>query len=140
MFVLDPTLKSDTFFIKTLTLSDLLLMNDSRFPWLILVPRKQNMTEIFDLATKDQQILWQEINECAAWAKHYFAADKMNIAALGNIVNQLHIHIVARKASDAVWPKPVWNQGPASSYDSQETELLIKNINLSFNPFINDVS
>jgi len=131
MFILDSKLKMNSIFIKSLSLSDLLLMNDNRFPWFILVPRQKDCSEIFDLNFEDQIILWQEITQCASWAKNYFAADKMNVAALGNIVTQLHVHVVARKKSDPAWPKPIWNQGESSCYDINELELLVKDLRLS---------
>lgn len=121
MFKLDPKLKADTIFIEALDLSDLLLMNDSRFPWLILVPRRENMVEIFDLTLNDQQTLWKETIAISEWAKKHFKADKMNVAAIGNIVSQLHVHIVVRKKTDVAWPKPVWGVGEAIPYENLES-------------------
>lgn len=123
-FTLDPQLKKDTLFIKDLELSALLLMNDSRFPWFILVPRRPDLKEIFQLQTQDQQMLWQEINSISKQALHFFKADKMNIAALGNIVPQLHIHVIARHKTDAAWPKPVWGMGQATPYPDSVNDII----------------
>ncbi len=125
MFILHPKLQEDTHFLADLPLSCLLLMNDNRFPWLILVPRLAgNITELFHLEPATQLQFWQEINTVTAWAHQYFAADKMNVANLGNIVPQLHVHIIARKQEDACWPKPVWGMGEKVPYEKNKVEEL----------------
>ena len=100
MFQLDPKLQADTFLIKDLKMSRLLLMNDANYPWLILVPRKANLVEITDLAMDEQIAVLQEINLVAEILKKSFKADKLNIANLGNVVSQLHIHVIARFKND----------------------------------------
>ncbi|MBV8156362.1 MAG: HIT family protein [Dyella sp.] len=115
-FALDPRLANDTRPVASLALCDVLLMNDTRFPWLVLVPRQPGLVEICDLPSESQAALWQEVNR-AAQALHELAPfDKLNLGALGNIVRQLHVHIVGRREGDAAWPGPVWGSGPAVPY------------------------
>lgn len=117
-FVLDPRLGGDTHFVCDLELSCVLLMDDARFPWLILVPRRANLRELTDLDIAAQQRLLSEINRCARAVQALFTPDKLNIAALGNMVAQLHVHIIARRADDAAWPHPVWGFGERVAYAS----------------------
>ena len=115
-FVLDPRLKADTQHVTALPLCDVLLMNDARYAWLILVPRLAGCTEILDLPEAGRTQLWQEINHVAAALRATVPCDKLNIGALGNIVRQLHVHVIARKEGDAAWPGPVWGHGVATPY------------------------
>ena len=108
MFILDKKLQQDSFFIGDLELSKVLLMNDANYPWLILVPRQNNLKDIVDLSFDNQIILLKEINFVAEILKKEFECDKLNIANLGNVVSQLHIHVIARRKNDATFPKPVW--------------------------------
>ena len=110
IFNLDKQLKADTIFIKDLELSQLLLMNDSNYPWFILVPRKNNISELFELSKIEHVILMTEISWLSKIIKNYFNADKINVANLGNIVTQLHIHIIARFRHDKAWPEPIWGK------------------------------
>lgn len=120
MFQLHPQLETDTLLIGDLTVCRLLLMNNAVFPWLILVPRRADMRELFDLEPADYKIVMDEVRRVAEKFAAHTKADKINIAALGNMVPQLHIHIVARFAKDAAWPNPVWNSGvTAAPYASQ---------------------
>lgn len=105
---LHPTLEADTHPIAELELCELRLMDQSLFPWVILVPKNENITEIIDLSDADQQLLIQEISQVSRALKQLTHAEKLNVAALGNVVPQLHIHIIARFANDAAWPAPVW--------------------------------
>jgi diadenosine tetraphosphate (Ap4A) HIT family hydrolase len=123
-FQLHPQLAADTVAIRDLILSRLLLMNDRRFPWFILVPKRQSVTEIVDLIDDDRAMLWREIDAVAHAAKAVFSPDKLNIAALGNVVPQLHVHIIARFRSDAVWPKTVWGFGTSEPYAPGEAETV----------------
>lgn len=116
-FILDKKLQKDCIFIKDLELSQLLLMNDSNYPWLILAPRKNNLTEIIDLDQDDQIILLSEINYVSKILKKHLNVDKINIASLGNIVSQLHIHIIGRYFNDISYPKPVWGQVDSVEYN-----------------------
>ena len=100
-FTLDPRLAADTFEVGELSLSRLLLMNDARFIWLILVPRVDNLSEIIDLDATDRARLMEEISACSTWLRARPGVDKINVGALGNIVRQLHIHIVGRAVGDA---------------------------------------
>ena len=128
-FALHPQLEADTLLIGDLPLCRVLLMNNANFPWLILVPRQPNLRELFELEPNEYAELTQEIRSIAEKFSAHTGAHKMNIAALGNIVPQLHIHIIARFENDTAWPAPVWNSGVATRpYKSAESETLIRNI------------
>lgn len=116
MFELHTQLEKDTVPIGDLALCGVLLMNDANFPWLILVPRREEVAEIFQLTALDQQQLMAEICAVSAALAAHYRADKINVAALGNIVPQLHVHIIARYQDDPAWPRPVWG-GAARAYD-----------------------
>jgi len=128
MFALHSQLKSDTHFICDLPLSSALLMNDANYIWLILVPRKPDLIELIDLSFAEQTQVLQEINSVAKILKKEFNAEKLNIAALGNVVSQLHIHVIGRKKNDATFPKPVWGNAPAKPYATKEAEALIQKL------------
>lgn len=115
-FSLDPRLQNDTLPVGQLASSVLLLMNDARYPWCILVPRHEGATEITDLRPGQQALLWQDAALVSNAMKHLFDADKMNVAALGNVVSQLHVHVIARRRDDDVWPAPVWGKLPTIAY------------------------
>lgn len=116
-FVLDPRLDHDTRPVASLALCDVRLMNDARFPWLVLVPRQANLVEICDLPAEQQAALWHEVNLAAQALRSMMPFDKLNLGALGNIVRQLHIHVVGRREGDAAWPGPVWGSGAAVPYE-----------------------
>lgn len=124
MFQLDPRLQTDTVTLGDFPLCRLLLMNDSTYPWFILVPRRAAATEIYQLAAADQQQLWQESAIVARWMSTTFKFDKLNIAALGNVVRQLHLHHVGRRSNDPTWPGPVWGRHPARPYGQVEIEKI----------------
>jgi len=115
-FALDPRLQADTHPVAMLPLCELRLMDDARYPWLILVPRRAGVTEIADLTESEQAQLWREANQAAAALRAVAPCDKLNLGALGNIVRQLHLHVVARTEGDAAWPGPVWGSGAAVPY------------------------
>jgi diadenosine tetraphosphate (Ap4A) HIT family hydrolase len=115
---LHSQLAADTAPVCDLALSRLLLMNDANFPWLILVPRRAGVSEIIDLGD-EQPLLMDEISKVSRALKEETRCDKLNVAAIGNMVPQLHIHVVARRKDDAVWPKPVWGAIPARPYEAQ---------------------
>lgn len=115
-FALDPRLAADTAFVADWGLSRVLLMNDARFPWLILVPRRAGLIEFDDLALDDQMRLLNEINRAMALLREIAPCDKLNIGALGNVVRQLHAHVVARRENDAAWPGTVWGSAAALRY------------------------
>ncbi|HIG64068.1 MAG TPA: HIT domain-containing protein [Methyloprofundus sp.] len=124
-FKLHPILKKDCIELGQLELCRVLLMNDSQFPWLILVPERENMTEIHQLTTNDQQLLIRESSYIAEKLALQFQADKMNIAALGNMVPQLHIHHVVRYKTDKAWPAPIWGKFDAVAYTDKELEVTL---------------
>jgi diadenosine tetraphosphate (Ap4A) HIT family hydrolase len=124
-FDLHPRLAADSLFVVDWTLCRVLLMNDARYPWLILVPRRTDAVEIFDLNPEDREMLMAEIALAGERLKHFSKAAKINVGALGNLVQQLHIHIVARNPGDAAWPGPVWGNGVAPTYESKAAEALI---------------
>ncbi|GLQ96576.1 HIT domain-containing protein [Dyella mobilis] len=124
-FTLDPRLEADTQHVTSLPLCEVLLMNDARYAWLILVPRRIGLVEILDLPMAAQQTLWQEINIAASALRQVASCDKLNIGALGNIVRQLHVHVIARKEGDAAWPGPVWGHGRAEPYTQAELQSLV---------------
>ncbi|OYT96028.1 MAG: HIT family protein [Pseudomonas sp. PGPPP3] len=127
MLSLDPRLQQDTLTVGDFPLCRLLLMNDAQYPWFILVPRRADVSEVFDLDAADQLALWQETTTLASVLKDGFAADKMNVATLGNMVSQLHMHVIARTREDAVWPAPVWGKLPAQPYSEvQLAEVLAR--------------
>ena len=131
-FILNPVLAKDCIEITNLHLSKMLLMNDRRYPWLILVPRRAAITEIHHLPTKDQRSLFNEITEAAEFLEKEFQATKINIGAIGNIVPQLHVHLVGRKSDDAAWPNPVWGHSSPVNYKNSEAIQIIKKIKRNF--------
>jgi len=134
-FVLDPRLAADTRPITSLPLCDVLLMNDARYPWLILVPRRHGLIEIADLPDIEQQVLWREVNQVALALRSVAPCEKLNIAALGIIVRQLHVHVVARNPGDAAWPGPVWGHGQAQPYQQVADESLIPALRNALAPY-----
>ena len=130
MFALDPRLQQDTLPIGDFPLSRLLLSNDSNYPWFILVPRREDISEIFQLDVVDQQQLWQETTTLAELLKDSFDADKLNVGALGNVVSQLHMHVIVRKHGDAAWPAPVWGKHPARPYSAEQVATIRERLRL----------
>jgi diadenosine tetraphosphate (Ap4A) HIT family hydrolase len=123
-FILDPRLERDTCCLGAFPLSLLLLMNDATYPWLILVPRRPEIHEIYQLDPADQQQLLVESSHLAAVLATLLHADKLNIAALGNLVPQLHLHHVVRYRSDPAWPAPVWGKAPPVPYQPEQLAAL----------------
>jgi len=124
-WTLHPQLAADTTSLSDLPLSRVLLMNDANYPWLILVPRKVDITEVIDLDEAEQAQLMREVTRAARALREITACHKLNIAALGNAVPQLHVHIVARFRHDAAWPKPVWGVAPAKAYEREALDSFI---------------
>ena len=124
MFILDTRLQEDTWLIGDFPLCRLLLSNDSNYPWFILVPRREGISELFQLDDADQPLMWAETTALAGVLKELFTADKMNVATLGNVVSQLHMHVIARYASDAAWPGPVWGKHPAKPYSEADVQVI----------------
>lgn len=125
-FALDPRLAADTVVVGDLPLAQVLLMDDARFPWLILVPRRPGVSELTDLAAEDGGTLWQEVRLAVGVMQALAKPDKVNVAALGNVVSQLHVHVVGRFRSDPAWPGPVWGQGEARPYPPHARAQLIE--------------
>jgi diadenosine tetraphosphate (Ap4A) HIT family hydrolase len=122
---LHPQLEEDTVSISELPLSRLLLSKDASYPWLILVPRRAGAIEIIDLDRDDRAHLMTEIGQASEALKDITGCDKLNVAALGNQVPQLHVHIIARRKGDFAWPRPVWGVAPALAYNAAELEVLL---------------
>ena len=118
-WTLDPKLAADTVPVGDLALSRVLLANDANYPWLILVPRRPGLIELIDLDANEQVKLLGEIDAAARTLKRITECDKLNIAALGNAVPQLHVHVIARRHSDAAWPKPIWGAAPPTAYETK---------------------
>ncbi len=124
-WTLHPQLEAETTAVGDLPLSRLLLANDANYPWLLLVPRRAGASDIIDLADAEQIALATEIARVSRALKAATPCDKLNVAALGNVVPQLHVHVIARRRGDAAWPKPVWGAVPARDYDPAERERLV---------------
>jgi len=123
-FALDPLLAADTDMVCDLGLCRVLLMDNALFPWLILVPRRAGLVELHELDEATQLLLWREVTRSAELLKRLAGGDKMNVAALGNIVAQLHVHVVSRTRGDAAWPGPVWG-GPRAPYESHARAAVV---------------
>jgi diadenosine tetraphosphate (Ap4A) HIT family hydrolase len=121
---LHPQLAADTVPVCDLILSRLLAMNDANFPWLIVVPRRVGVSEIIDLGD-EQAALMNELSLVSRALKDETRCDKLNVAAIGNIVPQLHVHVVARRKDDAAWPKPVWGVMPRLAYAADAMERFV---------------
>ncbi len=122
---LHPQLAADTVPVGELALARVLLANDANYPWLILVPRKHGLVELIDLEQKEQALLLAEIDVAARTLKSATNCDKLNIAALGNSVPQLHVHVIARFRSDPAWPRPVWGAIAPITYEPAKRAALI---------------
>jgi diadenosine tetraphosphate (Ap4A) HIT family hydrolase len=125
-FTLHPQLERDTLPVGDLPLSRVLLMNDASFPWLIVVPRHPGAVELFDLDARERTHLMDELALLAQTLKNLTGCDKINVAAIGNVVAQLHVHVVARRHDDPAWPRPVWGAVPARPYAEPERDRLIE--------------
>lgn len=128
MFELNPQLHRDSVYIGRFELSMVLLQQDCQYPWCILVPRRSGVEELFHLAEEDQIQLIKESSHLAEVMHDIFSPDKMNIAALGNVVSQLHVHHVARFKTDPAWPGPCWGAVPAKPYAAAEREERIEKL------------
>jgi len=127
-FILHDKLAEDTFEVLTLQISRLLLMNDARYPWLILVPQVCDMRDLHNLSSDEYLAVTNEITRVLEVLESVTKAHKMNVGALGNMVPQLHIHIIARQTNDAAWPGPVWGVGEAQPYSQDDADTLIQQI------------
>ena len=127
-FALHPQLAADTVTLADWALSRVCLMDDARYPWLILVPRCDGLGELHDLSHAEGLVLIEEIKRASEGLKRITDAAKINVAALGNLVPQLHIHVVARNPGDAAWPGPVWGHGARVPYTPDAKEALIERL------------
>jgi diadenosine tetraphosphate (Ap4A) HIT family hydrolase len=121
-WTLHPQLARDTLALGDLPLSRVLVVNDANWPWLMLVPRRADISEIIDLEEVEQAQLMTEITRVARAVKTVTGCDKLNIAALGNVVPQLHVHVIARRNGDTGWPRPVWGAAPPVPHDKDDLE------------------
>ncbi|WP_406856201.1 HIT domain-containing protein [Alsobacter sp. KACC 23698] len=131
-FALDPQLAADACTVGDLTLSRVLLMKHARYPWLILVPRRAGVREILDLADAEQACLFGEITQASRVVQTLFRPDKLNIGAIGNMVAQLHVHVVGRFKTDEAWPRPVWGAGSPTPYGAAELEERLAMLSRAF--------
>lgn len=117
---LDERLVEGSYPVTELPLCQLRLVDDTRYPWLMLIPRRRGVSEVFDLNETDQQQLWREASRVGQAFKEFLGGDKLNVANLGNVVPQLHVHLVLRRQGDEAWPGPVWGQGEPHRHDLDE--------------------
>ncbi len=129
-FALHERLAADTSLVCELPLSRCLLMNDARYPWLILVPRIADLRDLHEVPAKNRQALFDEIDQTSQALTKLTEAFKINVAALGNQVPQLHIHVIARQQDDEAWPGPVWGVGEAMPYSDAELKKRLQDLNL----------
>lgn len=123
-FTLHPQLAADCVVLDEWPLCQVLLMNDRNYPWLILVPQREGLKELIDLAPEDYQQFWLESAQLSLLIEDMFHPDKLNVAALGNVVSQLHVHHIGRFEDDNAWPAPVWGVAPAEPYTTDEIEKI----------------
>ncbi|MDD5227483.1 MAG: HIT domain-containing protein [Methylococcales bacterium] len=128
IFQLHPQLQQDCFLLGRFELCQVLLVNDSQFPWFILVPQRENIREIYQLTPDDQITLIQESSYLAKNLAEIFNADKLNVAAIGNLVPQLHLHHVVRYQTDKAWTAPIWGKFAAVPYTEQQLNELLERL------------
>ena len=126
IFSLHPQLEKDGIVMGEFPLSRLLLLNDSRYPWFVLVPRREDITEVYQLDEMDQQQLLRESSQLGQFLMDEFSGDKLNIGALGNLVPQLHLHHIVRFTGDEAWPGPVWGVGQAVAYSEEGIAAMVE--------------
>ncbi|KFN46019.1 hypothetical protein N790_09060 [Arenimonas malthae CC-JY-1] len=137
-FELDPRLAGDTLLVADGPLSQLRLMDDARFPWLVLVPRVPGAVEWLDLSGDQQRLLLAELNLAGRLLRGLGPVHKLNIGALGNVVRQLHVHVVARQEGDAAWPGPVWGAGAREPYVAERRVALLSSLRQGLGDFPGD--
>lgn len=125
---LHPQLQNDTIAIGDLPLCRVLASKDANYPWLVLAPRQTGLVDLIDLTARAQAQLTAEIDRVSRALKDVTACHKLNVAALGNMVPQLHVHIIARRTTDAAWPRPVWGVAPARDYEPADLQTFINDI------------
>jgi diadenosine tetraphosphate (Ap4A) HIT family hydrolase len=131
-FALDARLAADTAPVTHLRLCQVLLMNDARVPWLILVPERPGLRELHALAPAERAVLMEEVAAASRVLERLYRPDKLNVGALGNLVAQLHVHVVGRYRSDAAWPGPIWGSGPAIPYAPEALPAELERLRAAF--------
>lgn len=129
---LDPRLAEDTYPVAAGGLCELRLMDDANYPWLVLVPRVPDMRELIDLAVAQQRLLLDEIGRASHALQTLFRPHKLNVAALGNVVAQLHLHVIARQLDDPAWPAPVWGRVEARAYEPEDLVERVRQLRRAF--------
>ena len=124
-FALHPQLEKDSRFVYRLNLSDVRIIDDANYPWFLLIPRRPNLAELHQLNEDEQQLLTNESRLLSQAIEQCFSPDKLNVAAIGNVVPQLHVHHIARYKADIAWPKPVWGFAPLLSYEDTQLQARI---------------
>ena len=130
IFALDPRLAAESVFVADRGLCRVLLMDDARYPWLLLVPRRAGLVELFDLDVPARAQLWDELDQTSRALRAAARFDKLNVGALGNVVRQLHVHVVGRRAGDAAWPRPVWGHGTRAPYADAARAALVDTLRM----------
>ena len=133
-FQLDPRIEEATTDVIALPLCDVRLAKDARFPWLMLMPRRAGMADVIDLEPEDRALLLDDIVAASEALKAITGCDKLNVAALGNQVRQLHVHVIARFETDDAWPGPVWGSGEATTYDPGVRDKLTTQLRAALRP------
>ncbi len=128
MFKLHNMLAADTVELTRWDLCLVLLMKDRNYPWLVLVPQRPDLRDLHDLDVADQATLMAEIARASHALEEIHSPDKTNVAALGNVVSQLHVHVIARFHSDAAWPSPIWNVAPTLPYDAEDLKQTVETL------------
>ncbi len=121
-FALDPRLAADTQVVGDLALCRVLILKDARYPWLVLTPRRAGLVELDDLGDEGLSLLTREVSAAVRVMRGFAGVEKVNVGALGNIVRQLHVHVVGRRVGDSAWPGPVWGAGQATAYKPAELD------------------
>jgi diadenosine tetraphosphate (Ap4A) HIT family hydrolase len=134
MFTLDPRFAADTVPVTTLGLSQVLLMDRRAWAWLVLVPQIADLRELIDMADADRRRLGDEVAQASRVLQRVVPCDKLNVASFGNVVAQLHVHVIARVTGDAVWPKPVWAVDAPEGYDMAARDDLVARLRAGFGP------
>lgn len=137
-FELDARLAKDTVFVANWNLCEVRLMDDAQFPWLVLVPRRAGVSELDDLNEHDRTRLMHEIQRAMKALRAVVDCDKLNVGALGNIVRQLHVHVLARRKDDPAWPGPVWGHGPAHHYLPEARDKLVAALRKEGHDYVED--
>lgn len=130
-FEIHPKLLADCVYVGELYLCEVLLMNDSRFPWVILVPKSEGLRDFHDIPLEQRDDLYDEIEAVSKTLKLYCDAHKLNVAALGNQVPQLHIHVIGRRTDDAAWPGPVWGSGESEPYGPEALDSFCSELRIA---------